>query len=451
MALPLTTRKRTDSAADQAFRWARMAALHAWGLRVPLLILAIWLRCGHSTWAAAAILGAVLAVAAGLQHWDLLEPAVRHEVLHWRAQRIRATWPATALDVGLWSKGRPSRLRTIRQSPTGLAVTVRPYGGEHGVLDHAAKGLELAWRAKAVSVRKLSRGRVRFDVTTRDTLADPIPYPHGLRSDRSAVPFGVDEHGRAVTLPLWNGHLLMSGTTGSGKSWALHTILAGLATLPDTALVLCDPKRVELAHWRPRASIVATDMASIDLVLQAAVALTRARFEAMDDLGLQLLEPNADHPHVVVVIEELAVLMGWGSKAVREQRVAWLKELALQARAAAVSLVAVTQQPRADVIPTDIRGQMTRRIALATATWDESKMILGNDPAPAHLLSLAQPGTCYVQADGTRRARLARAYWLDGDGAAAIARQTASLRVGPSVVAMPALALPALPEPIEID
>jgi hypothetical protein len=218
-----------------------------------------------------------------------------------------------------------------------------------------------------------------------------------------------------------------------------------------TALVLCDPKRVELAHWRPRASVVATDMDSIDLVLARTVLLVRDRFEQMERHGIQLLEPSAHHPHVVLVVEELAILNLGGTGKQSTDRRALVNELAFTARAASVSLIVATQQPNARTIPTDIRGQMTRRIAHATASWDESKMILGDNPAPAHLLSMAQQGTVYVAADGTRKATLARAYMLDGDQAAGIARQTAHLRVGPEVVGMPALAMPAFPDAIEID
>jgi hypothetical protein len=451
MALPLVGKPRTQSkGSDQAARWLAVSLLTVWGLRVPCGLLAVWLVVGTGWPAGTILLGVCVAGAYGLHRSGRLVPLYRHERLHWRAQRIRATWDRVATDVGL-AKRKPPRL-WIRQAPTGVAVTLKPTGGEHhGQLEYAAKGLVLAWKAQSVAVRPMPKGRVRYDVTYRNSLADPIPYPHGIEASLAAIPYAIDEHGREVDVPLRNGHTLVAGSTGSGKSWSLHVLLAGAATCEHTALVLCDPKRVELAHWRPRASVVATDMDSIDLVLARTVLLVRDRFEQMERHGIQLLEPSAHHPHVVLVVEELAILNLGGTGKQSTDRRALVNELAFTARAASVSLIVATQQPNARTIPTDIRGQMTRRIAHATASWDESKMILGDNPAPAHLLSMAQQGTVYVAADGTRKATLARAYMLDGDQAAGIARQTAHQRVGPEVVGMPALAMPAFPDAIEID
>lgn len=441
MALPLARPKHRQQEHGSAARFANVAALHVWGVRIPAGLLAVWLWAGPSLLSAVIIVLACTLMGLVLQRQDRLNELLHHELLHWRAQRIRATWPAVAQDLNLSRRKRP-RL-WIRQSPTGLAVTFRPKGSEHEkMIAYAADGLVTSWKAMTVTHRPLPRGRYRYDVTYRNALSEPIPYPAVIESTRTAVPFGIDEHGRQVTLPLWNGHLLMAGTSGAGKSWTLHTILAGLAALPDTAFVLIDPKRVELAHWRQRATTVATDIASMDSVLEASVKLVRDRFKAMEKTskahphGRQLLEPSPEDPHVILVIEELAILMGFGTAAEKTQRKSWLKELALSARAASVSILGVTQQPNAETIPTDIRGQMTRKIALATATWDESKMILGDNPAPAHLISFAQQGTAYVQADGSRRALLARAYMLDGDQAAAVATKTAHLRVDPGVIGL---------------
>src|SRR5262249_38747371 len=143
----------------------------------------------------------------------------------------------------------------------------RPRKGENGqMFEHAAKALTLAWHARSVkAVRDEDRnGRVRLQVVYWSPVAAVVTYPtRPVTWDAHSIPFARDEYGGDLHVSL-ESHALLGGLTGAGKSGGMHALLAGLAVLDHTALVLCDPKRVELAQWRPRATASAVTLAEID-------------------------------------------------------------------------------------------------------------------------------------------------------------------------------------------
>ena len=184
-------------------------------------------------------------------------------------------------------------------------------------------------------------------------------------------------------------HMLIAGTTGSGKSVCMNSIIISLlykATPDEVKLIMIDPKMVELVNYNgiPHLLIpVVTDPKKAAGSLQWAVTEMMRRYKAMSDAGVRDLEsynsimdaqqePNAKLAQVVVVIDELADLMLVAAKEVEES----ICRIAQMGRAAGIHLVIATQRPSADVITGLMKANIPSRIAFSVASAMESRIIL---------------------------------------------------------------------------
>ena len=184
-------------------------------------------------------------------------------------------------------------------------------------------------------------------------------------------------------------HMLIAGTTGSGKSVCMNSIIISLlykASPDDVKLIMVDPKMVELGIYNgiPHLLIpVVTDPKKAAGSLQWAVTEMMRRYKAMSDLGVRDLESynsiveNQESegkklPQVVVIIDELADLMLVAAKEVEES----ICRIAQMGRAAGIHLVIATQRPSADVITGLMKANIPSRIAFAVASAMESRIIL---------------------------------------------------------------------------
>ncbi len=207
------------------------------------------------------------------------------------------------------------------------------------------------------------------------------------------VGLGKDISGRAVFFDLAEmPHLLVAGTTGSGKSVMLNGLLTSLLLTTDprqVKMVLIDPKRVELAPFGrvPHLiSPVVTDVKKAANALQWAVAEMERRYEVLERLGVRSLEGYNDRaetpmPYVVVVIDELADLMMQAGAKVEDAII----RLAQKARAVGIHLVVATQRPSVDVITGMIKANVPSRIAFAVSSQVDSRVILDTPGAEALL------------------------------------------------------------------
>ena len=168
-------------------------------------------------------------------------------------------------------------------------------------------------------------------------------------------------------------HLLVAGATGSGKSVVVNGIIYNLLHRgPDDAqLILIDPKRVELCQWRkvPHCIEYASEPSAMLSALQTALNLTERRFMAMQREGLRQFKGG----HVYVIIDELADLMTTQKKAVLPV----LQRLCQIGRAAHVHVIACTQCPLREIIPTAVKVNFDSRVALRTRSAQDSRNILG--------------------------------------------------------------------------
>ena len=188
--------------------------------------------------------------------------------------------------------------------------------------------------------------------------------------------------------------MLIAGTTGSGKSVCMNSIIISLlykASPDEVKLIMVDPKMVELGIYNgiPHLLIpVVTDPKKAAGSLQWAVTEMMRRYKAMSDAGVRDLESyNAimDNqsdtakklPQVVVIIDELADLMLVAAKEVEES----ICRIAQMGRAAGIHLIIATQRPSADVITGLMKANIPSRIAFSVASAMESRIILDTQGA----------------------------------------------------------------------
>lgn len=239
------------------------------------------------------------------------------------------------------------------------------------------------------------------------------------REGALAVPFAVDAKGDPVWIVFSSSdspHLLIGGTTGSGKSVALESIIAGLCKYygPDELrLFLIDPKGVELdrfadsAHLEGQIGTWAEDAIQLlrDSVTEMQWRYGRFKEAKVKDIVSfnRAVPPDERIPWHVVVLDEYADLTSSPDdrKAIEEL----LRRLAQKSRAAGIHLIVATQKPSAEIISTSIRSNLPAQLALRVKTSQDSRIIMDETGAE----TLAGKGDAFFR-DGrsTRRVQAAK-------------------------------------------
>ena len=198
------------------------------------------------------------------------------------------------------------------------------------------------------------------------------------------TPIGLDMQGKLFRQDITKmPHLLVAGTTGSGKSVLIHAIISYLIshnTKDILQLVLIDPKRVELVSYQdiPHLAIpVQTDITDAINTLDAVVKLMENRYTILEDASCRNIgeyndKANIPMPYILVVIDELADLMMTSKGQVEGSIV----RLAQMARAIGIHLILATQRPSTDVVTGLIKGNFPTRIALSVVSGMDSRVIL---------------------------------------------------------------------------
>lgn len=263
-------------------------------------------------------------------------------------------------------------------------------------LTNLADDIALALGATGVRIAPIPNKISMVGIEVPNKLVSPV-YIHEVidskefRDSSSKVAFSVGKDiggnnivGNIAKLP----HLLIAGTTGSGKSVCTNSLIISLlykATPEEVRLIMVDPKMVELGIYNgiPHLLIpVVTDPKKAAGALQWAVTEMMKRYRSFSEVGVRDLasynalaartEGMTKMPQVVVVIDELADLMLVAAKEVEES----ICRVAQMGRASGMHLIIATQRPSADVITGLMKANIPSRIAFAVASSLESRIIL---------------------------------------------------------------------------
>ncbi|SNR79906.1 DNA segregation ATPase FtsK/SpoIIIE, S-DNA-T family [Haloechinothrix alba] len=250
---------------------------------------------------------------------------------------------------------------------------------------------------------------------------EPDTVPVAGLSIYDPVHLGMFADGEGVNIELIYRNILMAGEPGAGKSVGLNNVVAHGALCPDVSLWLFDGKQVELGLWREVADVfVGPD---IELALQRMEALQAEmdrRYDELDRVRRRKITHTDPIDVVMLVVDELALFsVTMGSKDQQEQFVRILRDLVARGRAAGVIVVAATQRPSADIIPTSLRDLFGYRVAYRCTTDSSSDIILGRGWASqgynAATIAPEERGVAYLLAEGGIPRRMKSAMLTDAD------------------------------------
>ena len=298
----------------------------------------------------------------------------------------------------------------IGPAVTEYELTV-PAGTKVSKIVNINKEIALALAAKDVIIQAPIPGKSTIGVEIPNptissvTLREVLESPQNLKSDaKICAALGKDIMGTPKVFDLTKmPHLLVAGSTGSGKSVCINGIIASILMRykpNEIKLVLVDPKKVELTNYNGIPHLlcpVVSDPKKASLTLQHVVREMDNRFQLFSDNEVkniagynELIEkenkkhpenPKAKMPYIVVIIDELADLMLVASKEVEDS----ITRITQLARAAGIHLIVATQRPSTDVITGLIKNNIPSRISFAVSSQIDSRTIL-DQPGAEKLL-----------------------------------------------------------------
>ena len=298
---------------------------------------------------------------------------------------IRKTFQTFGIDV---------KMQEVNVGPTVTQYTLRPDEGvKLSNITARSNDLALALAAKSLRIEAPIPGKSAVGIEVPNIVAAKVTLKEVLMSNefkaiksKLALCLGRDVAGDAVAIDLEKmPHMLIAGSTGSGKSICINAIIMALLfnnSPDDLRLVLVDPKRVELTNYNGIPHLMTPVVVDPDKTVSAlkwAVYEMERRYKMFSELGKRNIAayneapgPEGKLPYLVIVIDELADLMAVSANEVE----ASIVRIAQLARATGMHLIVATQRPSVDVLTGLIKANITSRIAFAAASQVDSRTIL---------------------------------------------------------------------------
>ena len=288
----------------------------------------------------------------------------------------------------------------VGPSVTQYEVSV-PHGTKLNKISSINKEIALALAAKDVRLQTPIPGKSTIGVEIPNPVISEVKIkeilaniPKSQANAKILVALGKDIMGRPQATDIAKTpHLLVAGSTGSGKSVCINSFLATILMKyrPDEVkLLLVDPKKVELSNYNGVPHLlcpVVTDPKKASVALQKIVSEMEKRYDLFSENGVKNIGtynewvdkenqksevPIKKMPYIVVIIDELADLMLVASKEVEDS----IMRITQMARAAGIHLIVATQRPSTDVITGVVKANIPSRISFAVATGIDSRTIL---------------------------------------------------------------------------
>ncbi|MEW6422487.1 MAG: DNA translocase FtsK [Deinococcota bacterium] len=330
-----------------------------------------------------------------LPSYDLLDP-IPAAAVNTAQLDVAARQRAAVIDQTLRHFGLQAKVVDFARGPTVTRYEIEPAPGEKiSRIASLSNDLARALAVGGVRVEAPVPGKSVIGLEVPNTEREPVTFHQAavspsFRNSRAKLPIIL---GKSIDGELMVGdlakmpHLLIAGSTGSGKSVCVNTLITSLLYryLPtELRFLMVDPKMVELTPYdgiphlvRP----VVTNPMDAAGVLLGAVAHMERRYKMMSQVGAKNLEQfnakmrqvnEAELPHLVIIIDELADLMITSPKEVESA----IMRLAQMARATGMHLVLATQRPSVDILTSLIKVNVPARIAFAVSSSHDSRTIL---------------------------------------------------------------------------
>lgn len=339
-----------------------------------------------------------------------------------RADRGDVKKNASTIEKTLDSFGLKAKVMEVNKGPAITQYSLKlALGTKVSKITSLANDLALALAAPTGQIR------IEAPIPGRDLVGIEIPnrglefvtFKRMISSEtmkkaksKLTVALGLDVSGNPLVADLAKmPHVLVAGTTGSGKSVLINAFIVSLlcrTTPQEVRIIMVDPKRVEMIGYNGIPHLLTPVIVEADKILSAlhwAVKEMETRYKQFAEVGVKNIEGFNDKsgfmamPYIVIFIDELADLMAYAATDVEDQ----ICRIAQMARAVGIHLVLATQSPRVDVITGLIKANVPSRIAFNVSSMIDSRVVI--DMPGAEKL-LGKGDMLYIPPDQSKPSRI---------------------------------------------
>ncbi len=335
----------------------------------------------------------------------------------------KALAKAKTIEEKLQNFGINGQITEIKPGPVITLYEYRPEAGTK-INKIASLSDDLAMALKATRIRIIAPipGKDVIGIEVPNELREIVYLKELLSKDqfiKNKSPINLSLGKDISGIPLFTDlktapHLMIAGTTGSGKSVFLHSIITSMlykATPKELKFIMIDPKMLELSGYEEIPHLlhpVVTNPKKAAAALKWAVKEMETRYKLLSDIGVRDIDSynkkidssKNNLPFIVIVIDELADLMFVAPNEIKES----ITRLSQMARAAGIHLIVASQRPSADVVAGLIKANFPARISFAVSSKIDSRIILDASGAEELLgkgdMLLLQPPNNLIRIQG---------------------------------------------------